>query len=66
MSLPGPSLHEVYTEEDEYNEHDDTIQLQEFLSELGMEKYYSVFEQHEIGFRAMLDLSDADIRKLFV
>lgn len=39
--------------------------LEEFLKHIGLEKYLPVFEEHEIEFNAMLELNDADLRKLF-
>ena len=65
MSLPESQFHSRFDEECEESPEDSMGKLQEFLFHLGLQKYYEVFEQHEIGFRAMLDLTDTDLRKLF-
>ena len=65
MSLPESQFSPRFEEDDEDSLEDSMTKLQEFLFHLGLQKYYEVFEQHEIGFRAMLDLTDTDLRKLF-
>ena len=52
MSLPESQFSPRFEEDDEDSLEDSMTKLQEFLFHLGLQKYYEVFEQHEIGFRA--------------
>ena len=70
LSLPESNdSHWDYEEEEcllEVDSYEESMQrLAEFLKHIGLEKYLPVFEEHEIEFNGMLELNEADLRKLF-
>ena len=70
LSLPESNESHWDEEEDEdlleVESYEESMQkLAEFLKHIGLEKYLSVFEEHEIEFNGMLELNEADLRKLF-
>ena len=43
---------------------DNMMKLADFLEQLELERYYEVFESHEIGFSGLFELSEEDLKKL--
>lgn len=62
-----PEYDDMDEEEDPLNDssyNDNMAKLAEFLEQLELDRYYEIFESHEIGFSALLELSEEDLKKL--
>ena len=48
-----------------HDSHEDSMgKLMEFLEEIGLQRYYEVFESNEIDFYSLLELSDEELKKV--
>lgn len=65
---PGDKIDEFDEEEsltDSTQSHEDSMaKLAQFLDHFGLERYYEVFDSHEIDFYGLIELSEEDLKKL--